>query len=352
MTTVKNKKISQVIIDTSNDYSRIERKFKKITGCNLIKLEKKAIKLAFEPVSIIIPTYIGERLDLILKNLDKQTYRNFEVIVVDDASPNNVADMFRNLKLNFPLKYIRVMKNQGTSAGINTGLISSSYNITVVMDQDMIPPRDFLAKMVVRQQFTKNTLFVGFREGIEYYDYIKNKNRKPKIFADWRCRVKDNEDFLDLTVKQAFKYEFKKRLNLTKESDYFKKFSYGKSIGHWDLSCMVIGHSMCFKKSEAIGVGGFIEKFFIGWGMDDIAFGASMIANGNFIIPAVDWVSYHINHKRYSGSRKVEKNELDKNLKLYLDSYLNMSITKLKFARHQVREVGRADKVTYYESKK
>ncbi|MFA7252244.1 MAG: glycosyltransferase family 2 protein [Candidatus Paceibacterota bacterium] len=341
--------ISSMVISTSNDYSRVEGDFIKKTGLNLIKLDRRAIKFAKDPISIVIPTYIGERLDIILQNLNNQVYKNFEVIIVDDASPNDVTTKFKNSIFSFPIKYIRVLKNQGASTATNIGVDLSNSNIIILMEQDMIPPIDLTAKMAVRQQFTTKSVFVGFRETIRYEDYVR-RHKPASMSGDWRYKIKDDGSFLDLTIKQTFKSIIKGKINLLKKSDYFKKFGMGETISHWDLASMVIGHSLCFKKDDIVEAGGFIERFFYGWGMDDIALGASMIANKNFIIPAVDWVSYHIEHDRYSGSRAIEMAELKKNLDLYLNKYIAYSNNKLKFRHHKIKKIKSVNNITYYES--
>jgi glycosyltransferase involved in cell wall biosynthesis len=57
--------------------------------------------------SIVIPTY--ERREIVVRSiaaLNRQSFRDFEVVVVDDGSSDDTAEALRALEVNFPLKVI------------------------------------------------------------------------------------------------------------------------------------------------------------------------------------------------------------------------------------------------------
>ena len=342
--------IGDQIVKVQNDYSGLEKEFRKATGRDVVHLGDNINSLVKDPISIVIPTYIGEHLNLVLQNIEKQIYRNFEVIIVDDGSPNDIPSVLRRESIHFPVKYIRILKNRGRSTGRNLGIGAADADIIVTIDSDIILPIDFTARMAARQHFLEKSLFVGFREDITRDRYIYRNTRGPEISRDWRYFTENNKRFLDLTVTQSPHNEFQKTFHLIKESNNFKSFGRGTSIGYWDLPCMVIGHSLCFQKDEAIKAGGFIENFFHGWGMEDIAFGASMIANGNFVVPALDWVSYHIDHERRSGLHKTGGVEFKRNLNVYLNQYLKLHRKELIFPRHALKKIKEENNINYYES--
>ena len=64
-------------------------------------------------VSVIIPTYNRAHLiERSLKSVLNQTYRNFEVIVVDDASTDNTKDIVEVERDKDPrIKYVLNEKN-------------------------------------------------------------------------------------------------------------------------------------------------------------------------------------------------------------------------------------------------
>jgi len=87
-------------------------------------------------VSIIIPTY--NRANLLgdaLSSVFAQTYRDFEVIVVDDGSTDHTAEVLRPLAEQGKLKYIR-QNNKGASAARNRGIAEAKGNLIAFLDSD------------------------------------------------------------------------------------------------------------------------------------------------------------------------------------------------------------------------
>ena len=87
-------------------------------------------------VSIIIPTYnraglISECIESVLR----QTYKDFEIIVVDDGSDDNTEDILKVFKDT--IKYIR-QENAGVSAARNRGIRESSGRYVAFLDSDDI----------------------------------------------------------------------------------------------------------------------------------------------------------------------------------------------------------------------
>lgn len=84
-------------------------------------------------VSVIIPCYnqahfLGEAIESVLA----QTYSHREIIIVDDGSPDNTAEV----ATRYPcVRYIR-QQNQGLSAARNTGLRASQGRYLVFLDAD------------------------------------------------------------------------------------------------------------------------------------------------------------------------------------------------------------------------
>jgi len=85
-------------------------------------------------VSIIIPVYNGEKyIAEAIESALGQTYRNFEIIVVNDGSNDN---SYEKIKPFLPsVKYI-FQENQGVAAARNTGIKNSSGELVAFLDQD------------------------------------------------------------------------------------------------------------------------------------------------------------------------------------------------------------------------
>jgi len=101
-------------------------------------------------ISVIIPTYNEE--DVIvdcLKSLDKQSSRDFEVIVVDDGSTDSTLSKINSIQnLSFKLKIVKG-KHEGAGSSRNLGAKSAKEEILVFVDSDMLFDKHFL-KMLTK----------------------------------------------------------------------------------------------------------------------------------------------------------------------------------------------------------
>jgi len=87
-------------------------------------------------VSVIIPTYSGaDFLGEAIQSVLEQTYPNFELIVVNDASPDNTEEIVKIFD-DPRLKYIVHEKNSGVGQARYTGLQASKGEIIFLLDQD------------------------------------------------------------------------------------------------------------------------------------------------------------------------------------------------------------------------
>jgi glycosyltransferase involved in cell wall biosynthesis len=87
-------------------------------------------------ISVVIPTY--NRADMILRSLDsmkRQTYQNFEILIVDDASTDNTAEVIKEYNYD-KIKYIRLDRNVGQSCARNIAIREASGEYIGFLDSD------------------------------------------------------------------------------------------------------------------------------------------------------------------------------------------------------------------------
>ena len=102
-------------------------------------------------VSIVVPCYNGGRfLDGLMASLARQTFRDFEVIIVDDGSRD--AETLRKLAaLESRARVIR-QPNGGPSAARNTGVRAARADMLFMLDCDDTLEPEFLAETVALLQ--------------------------------------------------------------------------------------------------------------------------------------------------------------------------------------------------------
>ena len=136
---IKNEKLSQKLSNNAlkliKDYS-IES-----TSAKLMNIYKN--ELYSKKVSVVIPTYKEEKfIEKTLRAVAKQTYPNYEIVVVDSNSP----DRTRQLAKKYTKKVFN-LKQRGISKGRNYGARHSDGDIILFLDADTIIEPDFLMNM-------------------------------------------------------------------------------------------------------------------------------------------------------------------------------------------------------------
>src|SRR2546427_3015597 len=98
-------------------------------------------------VSVIVPLYNGEsHIGQLLKSVSDSSYRNVEVIIVDDGSSDSGLEIIRT---EFPsAKVLRNGQNRGKSFSLNRGLRISRGSFIIMSDQDLIFHKDLISKWV------------------------------------------------------------------------------------------------------------------------------------------------------------------------------------------------------------
>jgi glycosyltransferase involved in cell wall biosynthesis len=98
-------------------------------------------------VSVVIPTYgRGESLSRTLATLAKQDMRGFEVVVVDDGSPEAVTEDIAPATDVFELRIIR-HENAGPAAARNLGAQQARGEILAFTDDDCLPRPEWLSTL-------------------------------------------------------------------------------------------------------------------------------------------------------------------------------------------------------------
>ncbi|NEO62524.1 MAG: glycosyltransferase, partial [Moorea sp. SIO4G2] len=128
-------------LDTSNDYITPEESH-----------------LGDSSLSLVIPTYnesrnIGELIRILSNLLDEAIPNQYELIVVDDDSPDRTWEIAQALISDYPqLQVIRRQHERGLSTAVIHGWKAGTGKILGVIDGDLQHPPEILAKLLVAME--------------------------------------------------------------------------------------------------------------------------------------------------------------------------------------------------------
>lgn len=110
---------------------------------------RKRGTLMSEPtVSIVIPAYnAGERLTVCLRSIFAQTWRDFEVIVVDDGSTDGAVEKAREAFRAEPRLKVITQTNGGISRARNAGMDAAKGRFLTFVDADDFVHPEWLARV-------------------------------------------------------------------------------------------------------------------------------------------------------------------------------------------------------------
>jgi GT2 family glycosyltransferase/spore maturation protein CgeB len=116
------------------------------------------------PVSIIVPTRDGRRhLERLLPALESTTYRDFELVVVDNGSTDGTREYLAAVPRTFELRVIANDDNRSFSEACNQGLEAAAGTLVLLLNNDIEPiAPGWLGRMVTTLEQSKATA-VGAR---------------------------------------------------------------------------------------------------------------------------------------------------------------------------------------------
>ena len=180
-------------------------------------------------VSIIIPTYKrNENLEETIQSVLKQTYKDIEIIVVDDNNPDteyrkNNEELMKKYENNQHIVYIKHEKNKNGAAARNTGIKAAKGEYIAFLDDDDL----FLERKIEKQ--------VEFLDNNAEYDcvscqvYSRGKVIKQKINQNTLL-----QDILSLKVSPITSTLMFRKIALEKINGFNENYK-----RHQDLELMV-----------------------------------------------------------------------------------------------------------------
>ncbi len=173
--------------------------------------------------SIIVPVYNTEKyLKRCLDSMKSQTFKDYEVIIVNDGSTDNSSDIISK----YPYKVIN-QENQGLSMARNNGVKDANGEYLIFLDSDDYIEKDLLKE--INKSLSNNPDLVRYQIK-EVFDNKDNINYE-EIPFDNKNGVEAFKFIINYHfVENAWAYAIKREFYL-KEKFSFKKGAYHEDFG-------------------------------------------------------------------------------------------------------------------------
>lgn len=136
--------------------------------------------MIYEIVSIIMPLYNAEKyIDRTLESIINQTYKNWELIIIDDNSQDKSSEIISKYTKKYNIVYYKFDKNFGSAAARNKGIELARGRFIAFLDSDDIWYPEKLEKQILFMKENKYTFTYTYYDKIDEFDkklnyYIKN----------------------------------------------------------------------------------------------------------------------------------------------------------------------------------
>ncbi|PGT89047.1 glycosyltransferase family A protein [Bacillus sp. AFS040349] len=173
-----------------------------------------------EKVSIIIPVYNAESsLNMCLKSICNQTYKNLEVILINDGSTDKSKELCESFIQNDKRLFLLNKDNSGPSDTRNLGISISTGKYLMFIDSDDFIDIDYVEKMVNSMILSNSDIVVsGFTK--------ENRGTIEKVCSQEKTYHNISDAAYELFKKNLFGYSWNKLIKreiVTQNSIYFDK---------------------------------------------------------------------------------------------------------------------------------
>lgn len=144
-----------------------------------------------QKVSVIIPAYNAEKtLMRCINSVSNQTYKNYEIIVVDNSSTDKTKEIIEEFcKKDNRIKYLFEPKI-GRGAARYKGEINSGGEIILMTDSDCIVPENWIVEMIEPIIKNKSVAAQGIKKPIVINYWTRNFQKEAERLIMERLRDK------------------------------------------------------------------------------------------------------------------------------------------------------------------
>ncbi len=183
-------------------------------------------------ISVVVPVYNVEKyLETCLNSIINQSYKNLEIIVVNDGSTDNSLEICKKYqKLDNRIILID-QKNKGLSAARNVGILKATGDYIHFIDSDDFITLNYYEKMLEALSDTDADIVVG---GFYYEKYKESSIKYDSVY----CYTGMEDKFIKSQLYfKRFVWRYLIKRSLLKDNNIL--FTEGRYFEDWDFTIHV-----------------------------------------------------------------------------------------------------------------
>lgn len=195
-------------------------------------------------VSVIVPVYNVEKYIFeCLNSLKHQTYKNLQVIIIDDGSTDNSLKIVRKFSNSFKNFLLLTQENKGVSEARNLALSYVKGDYVLFVDSD-----DFLDCTMIERMYLKAKRYDSDICICGYNLYYKENciNNKRTLYKLQEERVYNNEAIIDLMMYHKLQGQLWNKLFKT---HLLKKIKFRFELGRYIQDIFPVFTAVCNSSS-------------------------------------------------------------------------------------------------------
>ncbi len=219
-----------------------------------------------ELISIIVPVYNVEKyIERCMKSLLNQTYKNIEIILIDDKSKDKSKEICLEYAKSQKVVLVEHAENKGLSGARNTGIsVAKGKYIIFVDSDDYVEPNMIENLYACMKSNHADTVIGGYKkissDKVEvknpYYGKVYNGTESIKRYVVERMLGNNGIDYLDMSVWRVmfsgdiireFDLKFPERIYISEDIIFdFGYYLHSNSVAMSDD----VGYCYCFNSDS------------------------------------------------------------------------------------------------------
>ncbi len=284
-------------------------------------------------VSVLMTTYNKSfYLNLTLAAYVKQSYKEFEIVIVDDGSTDDTKKVVDKYSALLNIKYL-YQTNMGISKAKRKALENASYDYVILTDDDRMPCVDFVKKHKQNLDKEEKRVVIGkeslilslFSKKVKFSfkDEFKLYDRFPELLHVSEKQMFDEKD-IDKDYTDVIRNYFLSDSNNGLILDVVER--YGEQLNGFELAwSKAYGGNISFNK-EFLMEPLLYDENYKGYGIEDIDFAYQLSLQGYKFVFDSEAVNYHQEHARGTG----ENRDMFLNFDYFCNKYNGIDILMMK----------------------